>query len=174
MQLKALATIQPDSSMNETKLEKAKTAGVDTYPSIEGVPAVFDTGANKFFDQVYNLGWLVGSIQVNGFNYLRQTGTKIPQTEGGMVGLKNAYRQSCEQGKSNEYIAPGVWTSPDTFGNQADFLQNILEQGYYIYSTPIASQSNADRQARKAPLVQIAIKEAGAIHSSDVIIYVNP
>jgi hypothetical protein len=30
-----------------------------------------------------------------------------------------------------------------------------------------------DRAARKAPLVQIALKEAGAVHSSSVVIFVN-
>ena len=171
--LKSLAGIEPDSTMDETVLAKAAAAGVDTYPSIEGVPAIFDQGANKFWDQVYNLGWFIASLQVNGFNFLRQTGTKIAQTEEGVGGLKNAYRQSCLQARDNLYCAPGEWTSPDTFGNQEDFYANIREQGYYIYSAPIGSQSAADRQARKAPLIQIALKEAGAIHSSDVIVNIN-
>lgn len=172
--LKSLATIEPDSTMDETLLQLAEDAGVDTYPSIEGVPAIFDQGANQFWDQVYNLGWFVASLQVNGFNFLRQTSTKVPQTEEGVQGLKSAYRQSCLQARDNLYCAPGEWTSPDTFGNQEDFYANIREQGYYIYSAPIATQSAADRASRKAPLVQIALKEAGALHSSDVIININP
>lgn len=173
MHLKTLLGIQPDSTMTQTYLDQAKLAGADTYVSLQGVPAVFCSGANQFYDQVYNLGWLVGALQVAGFNFLAQASTKLPQTEAGMDGLKGAYRTVCEQAVTNQYSAPGTWTSPTTFGNQADLFANIAQRGYYIYSSPIASQLQSDRLARKAPLVQIALKEAGALHSSNVLVNVN-
>lgn len=173
MNLKDLLGVQPDPSMTQTLLNKAKAAGADVYVSLQGVPKVLCSGLNSFYDQVYNLQWFVGAIQVAGFNYLAQSSTKIPQTEGGMDGLKGAYRNICQQAVTNQYVAPGSWTSSTTFGNQADFLANITQYGYYIYSTPISQQSQAAREARQAPLVQIAIKEAGAIQSSNVLVFVN-
>ena len=173
MHLKTLATIQPDPIMSQTLFTKSIAAGADTYVSFQGSPGVNCSGANKFFDQVYNLGWFVGDLEISGFNYLKQTSTKIPQTENGMDGLKGAYRAVCEQAVKNLYVAPGKWNSPVTFGVQEDFFANIEQFGYYIYSTPLSEQSQADREARKAPLVQIAIKEAGAVQSSSVIINVN-
>jgi hypothetical protein len=173
MHLKDLTGVQPDPTMTQTLLNKCTAAGADVYCSLQGVPKVFTSGANKYFDQVYNLLWFVGELQVEGFNFLAQSGTKIPQTEGGMDGLKSAYRNVCVQGVTNQYMAPGKWTSPTTFGNQEDLYSNIGQYGYYIYSVPVAQQLPADRAARKAPLVQIAVKEAGAIQSSDVIVNVN-
>lgn len=173
MHLKDLTGVQPDPNMTQTRLNKAIAAGADTYPSLQGVPKVFCSGANSYFDQVYNLRWFVGALQVAGFNFLAQSSTKIPQTEAGMDGLKGAYRNVCEQAVTNQYSAPGQWNSPTTFGNQADLFANVSQRGYYIYSLPIALQSQVDREARKAPLIQIALKEAGAIQSSSVIIYVN-
>lgn len=173
MHLKDLIGVVPDPSMTQTLLNKAQEVGADVYVSLQGVPKVFCSGANDFFDQVYNLRWFVGALQIAGFNYLAQAATKIPQTESGMDGLKGAYREVCEAGITNQYGAPGRWTSSTTFGNQTDFLQNIEQRGYYIYSLPISKQSQTDRAARKAPLVQIAFKEAGAIHSSQVIVNVN-
>lgn len=173
MALKDLATISPDPSMTQTIYNKAEVAGADVYASFQGVPKVQCFGANSYFDQVYNLGWFVGALQVAGFNYLAQASTKIPQTEAGMDGLKGAYRAVCEQAVTNQYSAPGTWTSPTTFGNQTDLYANILQRGYYIYSSPIALQLQVNREAREAPLVQIALKEAGAIQSSDVIVNVN-
>jgi hypothetical protein len=173
MHLKALATIQPDPTMTQTILALAVAAGADTYVSIQGVPKVFCSGLNSFWDQVYNLCWFVGGLQVAGFNYLAQSSTKIPQTEQGMDGLKSAYRAVCEQGVTNQYLAPGSWTSSTTFGNQVDFVNNILQRGYYIYSQPVAQQAQTARAARQAPLVQIAAKQAGAIHSSSVIVNIN-
>lgn len=173
MHLKDLLGVLPDPSMTQTLLNNAQTAGADVYVSLQGVAKVFTSGENMFFDQVYNQQWLVGALQVSGFNYLAQSSTKIPQTESGMDGLKGAYRNICEQAVSNQYSAPGSWQSSTTFGNQVDFLQNISQRGYYIYSAPVSQQNQADRVARNAPLVQIALKEAGAIQSSDVIVYVN-
>ncbi len=173
MHLKDLSGVQPDPTMTQTLLNKAQTAGADCYVSLQGVAKVFCSGENHFFDQVYNLGWFVGALQVAGFNFLAESATKIPQTEAGMDGLKGAYRDVCEQARTNQYSAPGAWNSPTTFGNQADLLENVAQRGYYIYSLPIALQSQVDRAARTAPIVQIALKEAGAIHKSTVIVNVN-
>lgn len=173
MNLKTLINVQPDPSMTQTIFNEAKTAGADIYPSIQGDPAVICNGANKFYDQVYNQQWVVGALQVAGYNYLAQTSTKIPQTEQGMDGLKGAYRNVAQQGVTNQYLAPGTWTNPTTFGVQAQLYANIAQFGFYIYSQPIAQQAQTARSGRQAPLVQIALKEAGAIQSSNVIIYVN-
>lgn len=173
MQLKDLIGVIPDSTMTQNLYEKAQDCGADIYASIQGVAKVMTSGANQFFDQIYNLLWFITSLKVAGFNFLAQSSTKVPQTENGVSALKGAYRAICEQAVTNQYCAPGAWNSPTTFGNQSDFLNNISQRGYYIYSVPVAQQSAVDRADRKAPLVQLAIKEAGAIHSSNVIVNVN-
>lgn len=173
MHLKTLSGVQPDPNLTQTLLNQALIAGADTYPSLQGVSKTFCSGANDFFDNQYNLQWFAGALQVAGFNYLATTNTKIPQTENGMDGLKGAYRAVCQQAITNQFLAPGSWTSATMFGNVADLVRNILQVGYYIFSTPIAQQLQTARAARQAPLVQIAIKYAGAIQSSSVVVYVN-
>lgn len=176
MHLKELVGVDKDPNITQTVLNLAKAAGADCYIGVQGLkkPVVFCSGENDFFDQVYNALWFLTALQIAGVNYLQQTSTKIPQTEDGMDGLKNAYRVICEQAITNQYGASGLqWSRPDTFGVLADFLQNITQRGYYIYSAPIAQQDAADREARYAPLVQIALKEAGAMHKSGVLVYIN-
>lgn len=172
--LKTLTGVLPDPSMNQTLLNQCVAAGADTYVSIRGVPKVFTSGANLFFDQVYNRGWFKAALQVAGFNYLAETDTKIPQTDEGMDGLMAAYGVVCAQGITNGYGAPGAWNSPTTFGNQADLIQNIAQVGYYLYAQPISQQSQTDRVARMAPLGQLAFKEAGGIQSSNLLVFINP
>ncbi len=172
--LKQLRGVQPDPSMNQTIYNLAKISGADIYVSFGGDPSLVSNGANQYFDQVYNLKWFIGALQVAGFNYLAGVATKVQQTENGMDGLKDAYEIVCKQARTNAYLAPGRWTNATTFGNQALFFQNISQLGYYLYSQPISQQLAVDRAVRKAPLVQIAVKEAGAIHTSSVIVYVNP
>ena len=173
MHLKQLSGITPDVTVGQTQLNLAQTAGVDVYVSISGVPELFTSGANDYFDNVYNLLWFSFALQTAGFNYLAGTNTKIPQTEEGMTGLKDAYRKICEQAKSSGVLSGGSWTAPDRFGDPESLLRNVADIGYYVYSQPITQQVPADREARKAPVVQIAAKLAGAVHSSNVIVNVN-
>jgi hypothetical protein len=174
MNLKQLATIDPDTEITQTVYNQAEDAGVDLYVSYQGSPGVFSTGANDYFDNVYANLALKFALEEAGFNFLAQTNTKIPQTENGMNGLKSAYAQVMETFVRDGTIAPGTWTSSETFGDPQTFRQNILDKGYYIYSIPVSQQDPIERAERKAPLVQIAIKLAGAIHTSDVIVVINP
>ena len=168
---KQLTTIIPDQTVGQSQLDLALTAGIDTFVNIAGVPALFSSGANQFFDQVYNSDWFASELQVQGFNFLLPINFKIPQTETGMAGLKDAYRRVCEQAVTVGVLAPGFWNSAVPSGfPQSLFRQNIENIGYFVSSQPVAVQSQSDREERKAPLVQIAAKLAGAIHSSDVLV----
>jgi Protein of unknown function (DUF3383) len=173
MNLKQIANFLPDQSLTPTYLTQTQTAGVDVYPSFGGDPGLYTSGANGWFDQIYGQFWLKFAIQAAGYNFLAQTSTKIPQTEVGMTGLKGAYMTVLAQGVNNGFMAPGAWVGATPFGNSADLIRCIADKGYYIYSLPVAQQLTADRNARKAPLVQIAVKLAGAIQSSQVIVQVQ-
>lgn len=174
LNLKTLATIQPDPNIDQTLLTKCVTAGVDTYASYQGVAKIACQGANDFFDNQYNLQWLAGALLVAYFNALAQVNTKIPQTENGMNLVKGALRNVMEQAVSNQFLAPGAWTSTTMFGNVTDLVLNVAQRGYYIFSSPIATQLAAVRAARVAPLIQIAAKYAGAIQSGSVVVNINP
>ena len=173
LHLKDVAGVTGDSTITENLKNMANLAGVDIYANIAGTPKILTSGANEFFDYVYNLEWFKGSLQVSLFNALAQTSTKVPQTDEGMAYLKNVARRICEAAVDNGFVAPGSWTLPDFFGNQEDFLLHLGQRGYYIYSLPVARQSATAREARQAPLIQVAIKSAGAIHSSNIIININ-
>jgi len=172
MHLKDIAGVVADPGMTQTLLTSTGAAGVDCYVDF-GVPKVFTSGANKYFDQIYSELAFKLKLQIAGFNYLAQSNTKIPQTEQGMSGLKSAYRQVATAFVNNGVFAPGVWLDPTTFGNPDDHIRNIKDYGYFIYSDPIAGQSAADRAARVSPKVYIAGKDSGAIHSTDVLVYVE-
>lgn len=172
MHLKDITGLVADSGVTQTILDQAAAAGVDLYVDF-GVPKTFTSGANLYFDQIYSRLALQLRLQTAGFNYLATTNTKIPQTEDGLNGLKAAYRNVMESFVANGTYAPGTWTGPASFGNPEDLVRNIADFGYYIFSQPISQQSQQQRDARIAPLIQIAAKESGAIHSSDVTVLVE-
>lgn len=173
MHLKDIVGLVADTGVSQTVLDSAKAAGVDVYADI-GIPKVLTSGVNLYSDQIYTRLALKLRLQIAGFNYLAQTTTKIPQTETGMDGLKGAYRSVLALFVAAGVYAPGTWNSSTRFGDPADHDRNIEEFGFFIYSIPIAQQLQTQREARIAPLVQIAAKEAGAIHSSDVTVLVEP
>lgn len=172
MNLKRLAGITPDTSIDQTALDAAKAAGVDVYVSFASVPGLATSGVNAFFDEVYNEFWFKFALQTAGFNFLAQNG-KIPQTDAGIEAIKNVYRQVCDQAIRNGFVAPGAWTSATVFGDPASLIRNVKDVGYYVWAPAVALQSQADRDARLAPTVQIAIKAAGAVHHSNIIVNVN-
>lgn len=175
MNLKDLAGIEADTNISETILANCEAAGCDCYPSIEGLAKVMSfSQGGKYFDEVANQIWLVNTIQRNVFNVLAQTGTKIAQTDPALEIISKAIRGVCTQAVTNGMCAPGVWNSSDYFGDRDDFIRNISEFGFYIYHQSVTQQSQTDRQARKAPLFQIAVKEAGAVHSGNILIYIEP
>lgn len=173
MNLKTLTGLVGDGGLSDTYVLNAQSNGVDVYGNTGGISVVYSNDNNGYTDDIKGQLWLKKAIEIAGFNYLRQTNTKIPQTEEGMTGLRNAYAQICEQGIRNGFIAPGTWNGTIPFGDPEKFAEAIEQKGYYIYSIPVAQQSQTDREARKAPVVQIAIKCAGAFHFSDVIITIQ-
>lgn len=174
MQMKDLVGITPDTGITQTLLGTCETVGADVYTYFGPLPKVFSTGGNGFSDTVYGTLWLIFALQVAGFNTIATTPTKIPQTEQGIATLRNAYAGVCQRAVTNGFAAPGAWNSPQVFGNPNELKASILQRGFYVYSAPVNQQSQASREARQAPLVQIAIKLAGAVHSSNVTVYINP
>ncbi|WDD92791.1 DUF3383 domain-containing protein [Burkholderia sp. FERM BP-3421] len=128
------------------------------------------TPSGIFADSVYNAIWFRNRIETDVYNLLYQSPTKVPQTDAGNAQIAAQISAACEAAVNNGYLAAGVWNSAG-FGALAQ--GDTLEKGYYVYAPPIATQSQADREARKAVPFQVAAKEAGAIHSVDILINVN-
>lgn len=148
----------------------AKNANVYVYYAND--TAILQQGVmsnGDFFDERHGLDWLQNYVQTNLFNLLYTSTTKIPQTEAGITRLLSNVEQSLDQAVSNGLVAAGVWNGGDIGQITAG---DTLTKGYYVYAQPLSSQAQADREARKAPLIQAAIKLAGAVHYADVQINV--
>lgn len=125
----------------------------------------------NFFDEVHGIDWQQNRIQTDLFNLLYQSNTKIPQTNPGNQQLATEVESSLAAGVNNGLLAPGVWTSTETFG----MLQTgmALTKGYYVYCPPVETQGVPDRGLRKSVVIQAAAKLAGAIHFPFVIFNIN-
>jgi hypothetical protein len=124
-----------------------------------------------WIDEIHGLDWFQNAIQNACYNLLYTSPTKIPQTDAGSNQLVNVINGVCEEAVNNGLVAPGIWTSTVEFGQLITGM--FLKTGYYVYVQPMALQSQADREARICPPIQVAIKLAGAIQELDVVIEVN-
>lgn len=123
-----------------------------------------------FIDEVHGLDWLQNRVETDLWNLLYTTTTKIGQDESGMTAILSTVNSSLEAGVRNGLIAPGVWNG-DEFGTLK--RGDTLTTGFYVYIQPLDEQAQADREQRKAPPIQTAVKLKGAVHSIDVTITVN-
>lgn len=148
----------------------AKNANVYVYYAND--TAILQQGVmsnGDFFDERHGLDWLQNYVQTNLFNLLYTSTSKIPQTEAGITRLLTNVEMSLDQAVSNGLVAPGVWNGGD-IGQIAS--GDTLTKGYYVYAQPLSTQAQSDREKRRAPLIQAAIKLAGAVHYTDVQINV--
>lgn len=135
------------------------------YPWFEN-GKMFD---GTWFDETIYLDKLANETQLNVADLLYQN-PKIPQTETGMARIRTVINQACDKLVNIGFIAPGKW-------NGGDILElhtgEYLPTGYLVQSESIDDQSQADRDAREAPPIYVAIKLAGAIHAVLIRINVN-
>jgi len=172
MNLKTIVGIASEE-FTQTEIDGALNVGLDIYTSIKDVPGVLCSGANDFQDNRYNLLGFIDAVSTDLYNVLKTTGTKIAQTILGVNKLIDQGERTTRGFVKAGVFAPGTWTLAETFGNVDTFNNAIETQGFYWLAGLLADQPIADRQNRISPPLQCAVKNAGAIHSVDVIINFN-
>ena len=159
--------------LNEAQAAALKAKNCNVFVQYNNSTAIIQEGVmanGYFFDEVHGTDWLQNQVQTDVYNLLYTSTTKIPQTDAGINQILTTIENSLDGAVNNGLLAPGLW-------NAAGFGQllrgQFLSKGYYTYAPPVAAQSQADREARKAPTIQVAAKLAGAVHFANVVINVN-
>ena len=122
-----------------------------------------------YFDEILNLDMLKNEITLSVMDLLTSQ-PKIPNTDSGVATIVNVINVACEKFVKTGFIAPGEWNGGEVYS-----LENgtTLDAGYLVMAEPVADQSQADRDARKAPPIYVCIKTAGAIHYVTIAVTVN-
>ncbi len=167
---------QPGIVAEPLRTSQARTLerkGYNFYAGYQNGVAILQPGkvaSGRFFDEIHGLDWLKDTVESGLFNLHYQSVTKIPQTDDGVTQLLAEVERSLELARFNGLIAAGVWNA-DPFG----YLKRgqALPKGYYTFVRPIGEQLQSEREARRAPVIQAALKLSGAFHSAHVILNVN-
>ncbi len=120
------------------------------------------------YDDVMYLDMTQNIIEAKVMEVLTGNKAKRPQTDAGMAVILAAVTNALEYMRDIGYLAEGVWT-----GEQIKTLApgDVVPGGFMVFADSFATLSQADREARKAPPVWVALKTAGTIES--VVINVN-
>ena len=160
-------------TLSENQAAVLKSKNYNVFVNYQNGTAILQEGVmanGTFIDSRINADWFANRVQTDIYDLLLEQ-PKVPQTDDGMNLIKAVAAAACDVAVSNGYVAPGVWNGP-AFGTLK--TGDLLPEGYYVYIAPVATQSETDRMARKTPPIQIALKEAGAVHSASVLVTVNP
>lgn len=160
-------------AINSTQANALQSNNINVSAGYSNGTAITQYGvmsSGEYIDTIFGIDWLAVTVQTNLYNALYTTTTKIPQTDAGQNLLNTKVEEVCQQGVTNGLLAPGVWNASG-FGTlkQGDYM----EKGYYVYSAPMRTQNQSDRQARKSMPIQAAAKLAGAIHTVQLTVTVN-
>ena len=159
--------------LTETEAATLRSRNCNVFVQYQNDAAIIQEGVMSggwFIDERLGLDWLQNAIQTDVFNLFYTTPTKIPQTDAGTALIATTVAATLDRAVNNGLIAPGQWNGPPI--GQVAHGDN-LPRGYYIYTPLVATQSQADREARKSVPIQVLIKLAGAVHSADVLVSVN-
>ena len=159
-------------NLRSSQAEALKSHNVNAFCAYQNDTSILQEGITSggwFIDETHGLDWLQNRVETDLWNLL-YTSKKVGQDESGATAIVSCVNKSLEQGVTNGLIAPGVWNG-DAFG--ALESGDTLSTGYYVYIQPFDEQSQSDREARKAPPIQIAVKLKGAVHFINVTITVN-
>jgi hypothetical protein len=159
--------------LTETQAGVLKDKRCNVFVSYDNDTAILQYGVMSgpaYFDEIHGLDWFQNAVQNSLYTLLYTSKTKIPQTDAGSNQLVAEVSKVCDEAINNGLAGPGVWNA-DGFG-QLERGQ-FLKSGYYVYAMPMALQAQSEREQRKAPPIQVALKLAGAIQEIDVIVDVN-
>lgn len=122
-----------------------------------------------YFDEVLNLDMLKNRITLNVMDLLA-TSPKIPQLDPGVTMIVNAINVACEEFVKTGFIGAGIWNGQEVLDLKKG---TVLPNGYIVLAESVDTQSQADRDARKAPPIYVCVKTAGAIHYVVIAVNVN-
>lgn len=158
-------------TLTETQVSAIENANGNVYIA-RGGSSIYEQGKNfngQFFDEVIGLDILANSCGVNVQNILTST-PAVPQTESGVSLIKAGVVQACNDAYLRGFLAEGIWDQAPVYGIQTG---QVLPNGFAVVNAPISTQSKTDRAARICPPIYACIKEAGAIHSTSIVVNVN-
>lgn len=162
--------VQSDANITTNIADKCDALGVNYYTDVRSYNMVAEGTmlGGEWIDVTVFKDAFLEYAQVEAFNFIARN--DVPQTDFGQQALLGALIKVGEIFRLNGSLATGTWTLGPIGNLQTG---DIVENGYYFYSAPFATQTTADREARKGMPVNAALKYSGFMHTVDLLFTLN-
>lgn len=177
MKFKMIEGVSLDDGISPQIQKAADEIGLNYYAGYANDAMVFLAQGRQVALELIHTDSVVGrmalanQIESNVATTLAGARTKIAQTDEDQVILELAAQEACTQFRVNGFLGDGLRWNSKGFGTLKK--GDIMPIGFYIFSMPYHTQSQADREAGKAMPIQIAAKESGAVGDVDINLYVE-
>lgn len=123
----------------------------------------------EFIDDVVNLDVLKNYLQVDGYNYIANAGTKRALDPRAYAGLLDVLGSTCKRFYDNGVLGTGTYIDP------MDGVSKVADYGFVIMSKPedVLGLSVAQKRARQYPLTTIYVVLARAGHVAEINVNVE-
>lgn len=158
LMFKKLPTITV-ADLNSTQKKALESINVNSFLKV-GATSLYSDGrmaGGGWLDTVHGVAWLEKQIQLNVFNLLYASTTKIPYTDAGIALVVQQVDLALQQAIRNGLVAAGN-----------DSEGNYIPAGYEIYSVPVTQVSASDKGNRIYNGITFKAVGAGAIHGSTI------
>lgn len=120
------------------------------------------------YDDILYLDMIANALQEEAISMIAESGVKLPQTDDSTAQFINRFGSILMGYTERNILATGKWRGLDIGPlSTGDYLEN----GYKMWADSYDMQSDADRAARKAMPINVALNFAGAIES--IVISIN-
>ncbi|MCA6941327.1 DUF3383 domain-containing protein [Pectobacterium polaris] len=123
----------------------------------------------EFIDDVVNLDVLKNHMQVDGYNYIANAGSKRSLTPRDYAGLLSAVSATCKRFFDNGVLGTGSYVDP------VDGKTKVAQFGFVLRSSPedVLDMTSAQRKARVYPPTSLLVILARAGHVAEININVE-
>ncbi len=123
----------------------------------------------EFIDDVVNLDVLKNHIQVDGYNYIANVGTKRALTPRDYAGLLSTVSATCKRFFNNGVLGTGSYVDPD------DGVTKVADFGFVIRSLPedVFNLTTSQRKKREYPITSLLVILGRAGHVAEINVNVE-
>ncbi len=162
---KQLQGINPSQGIEQPQVTSLMGVNANVYVT-RGTKNLLEVGAvasGKRYDEVMSLDRIASELKQAGFNLVTGSETKLPQDDSTTVRFINAYSDILSAHFDRGVLSPGIWREEKYHTLETG---TPLPDGYIIMADSYASQSNADRLAKKAVPMYVVVHLSGAVESA--------
>lgn len=167
---KLIPAIRPQS-LSQEQVDSLEALNANVYLTRGYSHLLFEKGTTASgarYDEVLYLDMIAEALRAASIDLLAESDRKLPQTDDTSAQFINRFSAILSRFYDREILATGPWRG-DPVGSLT--AGSVLEHGFALWADSYDLQSDADRAARRAMPIQVALLLSGSVES--IVLSIN-